>query len=90
MDFTKYYLKITMEAINEQISRRNFIINAKRIRQYHNFSSSDRSKINFIWRSLEYLDKIGIIVLNKNRNCAKPKQYYLPKEMLNIEKIIGN
>lgn len=90
MDFRKYFLKLTLEAINGQISNGYTIINAKRIRQYHNIPNSDKSKINFIWKGLKCLEKAGIIALYKNRKPSKPKQYYLPKEMLNIEKIIGN
>lgn len=52
-------------------------------------SEEDKSKINFIWRGLEYLEKVGIIVLSKNCGNGKSKQYYLPKEMINIEKITG-
>lgn len=87
MDFAKYYLKLTMEAINEQISRGNLIINAKRIRQYHNFSSSDKSKINFIWRNLERLEKEGLIELYLNKS---PKVYKLPHELLKIENLVGD
>ena len=88
MDFPKYFLKLTLEAINVYISKGNTIINAKRIRSYHNIPNSDRSKINFIWRGLEYLEKAEIIVLSKNRGNGKSKQYSLPKEMINIEKIM--
>ncbi|MFX1411737.1 MAG: hypothetical protein ACFFA6_15410 [Promethearchaeota archaeon] len=65
-------LKDTLEAINKLIENNVYIVNTKRIRRCYNIKSSNRSKINFIWRSLNYLEKQGILMLNGTTN---PKTY---------------
>ncbi|MFX1316956.1 MAG: hypothetical protein ACFE9T_13930 [Promethearchaeota archaeon] len=65
-------LKETLEAINKLIENNVYIVNTKKIRRCYNIKSSNRSKINFIWRSLNYLEKKGILMLNGTTN---PKTY---------------
>jgi len=72
MDFFLKNLKDTLEAINKLIENNVYIVNTKRIRRCYNIKSSNRSKINFIWRSLNYLEKQGILMLNGTTN---PKTY---------------
>ena len=78
MDFFLKNLEETLEAINKLIDNNVNIVNTKRIRRCNNVRSSDRSKINFIWRSLNFLEQKDI--LEKN-GIAKPKTYVIkPKD----------
>lgn len=65
-------LKDTLDAINKLIDNNVYIVNTKRIRRCFNIKSSDRSKINFIWRSLKFLEQEGILTLN---GITNPKTY---------------
>lgn len=87
MDFFLKNLKDTLEAINKLIDNNVNIVNTKRIRRCNNIRSSDRSKINFIWRSLNFLKEEGILLPN---GINSPKNYKIkPKEKINIEKFIS-
>ncbi|MFX0030225.1 MAG: hypothetical protein ACFE8B_13520 [Candidatus Hermodarchaeota archaeon] len=72
MDFFMNNLKDTLDAINKLIDNNVYIVNTKRIRRCFNIKSSDRSKINFIWRSLKFLEQEGILTLN---GITNPKTY---------------
>ncbi|MFX1343516.1 MAG: hypothetical protein ACFFBC_01180 [Promethearchaeota archaeon] len=72
MDFFVNNLKDTLNAINKLIENNVYIVNTKRIRKCSNIKSSNRSKINFIWRSLKFLEKEGILTLN---GITNPKTY---------------
>jgi len=61
-------------------------ITVKRIRTVKDIRSSDRSQINFIWRSLDYLEKQGILALNGSRN---PKSYTLKNDLFDTDSIIS-
>ena len=87
MDFQRYFLKLTLEAINNFIARGKTIVDVKRVRKYYNISQSDKSKINFIWRSLELLEKIGFITKYLNKT---PKIYKLPSKIIKIENVMGD
>jgi hypothetical protein len=69
MDFFIKYLEDTLEAIKKLNSGP---ITVKKIRTIKGIRSSDRSQINFIWRSLAYLEKKGVLTANGSRN---PKSY---------------
>ena len=87
MDFFLKNLKETLEAINKLIENNVMIVNAKRIRRCNNIKSSNRSKINFIWRSLNYLEREGILEAN---GAIKPKNYKIrSKEKIDIEEVIS-
>jgi len=87
MDFFKENLKTTLEAINKLIDNKVSIVNTKRIRRCNHIKSSDRSKINFIWRSLNFLEKENI--LEKN-GVVKPKTYKIkPQEQIDIKDFIS-
>lgn len=86
MDFFKKNLRETLEAINKLIDNKINIVNCKRIRRCNNVKSSDRSKINFIWRSLNYLEQEGILIPN---GVIKPKNYKIKnREKINIDEFI--
>ncbi|KKM93985.1 hypothetical protein LCGC14_1202950 [marine sediment metagenome] len=72
MDFFLKNLKETIEAINKLMDRNITIVNTKRIRRCNNIKSSNRSKINFIWRTLDYLKNKGMLEINGFTN---PKTY---------------
>ncbi len=72
MDFFKKNLKDTLEALNKLIDNNVNIVNTKRIRRCNNIKSSNRSKINFIWRSLKFLEEEGILTIN---GIVNPKTY---------------
>ncbi len=80
MDFFLLNLRETLDAINKLIDNKIAIVNCKRIRRCQHIKSSDRSKINFIWRSLNYLEQKGILEPN---GVIKPKNY----KIKNNEKI---
>lgn len=54
MNFFKRNLEDTIHAIKDLV-KTNRRITVQNIRLFHEIKSSNRSKINFIWRSLEYL-----------------------------------
>jgi hypothetical protein len=87
MDFFLNNLKDTLDAINKLIDNNVYIVNTKRIRRCFNIKSSDRSKINFIWRSLKFLEEEGILTLN---GITNPKTYKISSEQkIDIDKFLG-
>ncbi len=87
MDFFLKNLKDTLEAINKLIENNVNIVNTKKIRRCYNIKSSNRSKINFIWRSLNYLEKQGILAIN---GATNPKTYKITaNERINVEKFLS-
>ena len=87
MDFFLKNLKETLDAINKLIDNNVTVVNTKRIRRCNNIKSSNRSKINFIWRSLDYLEKEGILEIN---GSFSPKTYKIKLDQrLNVDKLIA-
>lgn len=87
MDFFLNNLKDTLDAINKLIDNNVYIVNTKRIRRCFNIKSSDRSKINFIWRSLKFLEEEGILTLN---GITNPKTYkILSDQKIDISKFLN-
>jgi len=87
MDFFLSNLKETIEAINKLIDNNVNIVNTKRIRRCNNIKSSNRSKINFIWRALRYLEEEGILTLN---GITNPKTYKITiNEKIDISKLLS-
>ena len=87
MDFFLENLKDTLEAINKLIDNNINVVNTKRVRRCNNVKSSNRSKINFIWRSLDFLEKEGILELN-GENSPKTYKIKLNKKV-NVEELIS-
>lgn len=86
MDFFLKNLEETLAAINKLIDNNVNIVTTKRIRRCNSVRSSDRSKINFIWRSLNFLEKEDI--LEKN-GINKPKTYKIKrKDQIDIKEFI--
>lgn len=86
MDFFLKNLRETLSAINKLIDNNIYIVNTKRVRRCNNIKSSNRSKINFIWRSLAYLKENEILELNGQ---TSPKTYkIIPEEKIDIEQFI--
>ena len=83
MDFFIKYLSETLDSINKLD---NGIITVRKIRLAQNIKSSNRSRINFIWRSLSYLVEKGILEENGSQ---RPKSYKKKTIDLNLEKIIN-
>ncbi|NVM46362.1 MAG: hypothetical protein HWN79_15745 [Candidatus Lokiarchaeota archaeon] len=87
MDFFSRNLRETMEAINKLIDNNVNLVTTKNIRRCNNIKASDRSKINFIWRSLNYLEKEGILEMN---GTYSPKSYKIAlNQKIDIEKILS-
>ncbi|UCD01180.1 MAG: hypothetical protein JSV23_09895 [Promethearchaeota archaeon] len=87
MDFFQKNLKDTLEAINKLIDNNVTIVNTKRIRRCYNIKSSNRSKINFIWRALKYCEKEGILTLN---GVTNPKTYKIMiKEKIDVDNLLS-
>lgn len=80
-----YFFDCVLKTINKCINRRMRVITVKRIRKLNDIESSDKSKINFIWSSLKFLEKNGFI---ERYNNTSPKQYRLPMTEIKIEKVI--
>jgi len=87
MDFFMNNLKDTLNAINKLIDNNVNLVNTKKIRRCANIKSSDRSKINFIWRALKFLEQEGILTLNGIKN---PKTYkILPNQKIDIDTFLA-
>ena len=87
MDFFMKYLEETLEAVNSYIEKNVNTIYTKSIRNYHGIKSSNRSKINFIWRSLNYLESQGILRVN---GTTTPKKYeIIPKKKIDINQFVS-
>ncbi len=67
---------------------KNGYISVKMIRIASNVKSSDRSKINFIWRGLKSLAAIGFLELNGSKSHKIYKLKY-PEVPIDIEEIIS-
>lgn len=81
-------LRETVEAINKLIESNVNLVNTKRIRRCNNIKSSNRSKINFIWRSLKCLEEEGILTLN---GIVNPKTYKIvPGQKINVDKFLSS
>ena len=80
-------LSDTVEAVNKLIERNVRLVNTKKIRRCFNIKSSNRSKINFIWRALKILEKEGILALN---GVTNPKTYkILTDQKIEVEKFLS-
>lgn len=87
MDFFYKNLRETLKAINTLIENNVNIVNTKRVRRCNNVKSSNRSKINFIWRSLDFLEKEGILEIN---GSYSPKTYKIkPNNKIDIDKLMA-
>ena len=81
-------LKETVEAINKLIASNINIVNTKRIRRCNNIKSSNRSKINFIWRALKCLEEEGILTLN---GITNPKTYkIIADQKINVDRFLNS
>ncbi len=80
-------LSDTVEAVNKLIESNVRLVNTKKIRRCFNIKSSNRSKINFIWRALKILEKEGILALN---GVTNPKTYkILTDQKIEVEKFLS-
>jgi hypothetical protein len=87
MDFFMKNLSDTVEAVNKLIESNVRLVNTKKIRRCFNIKSSNRSKINFIWRALKILEKEGILALN---GVTNPKTYkILIDQKIEVEKFLS-
>lgn len=86
MDFFLKNVRETLEALNKLIDNNVYVVNCKRVRRCNNVKSSNRSKINFIWRSLKLLQSEGI--LEKNGVCNPVTYKIKPKKKINIPAIL--
>ncbi|MFX1384156.1 MAG: hypothetical protein ACFFBP_17100 [Promethearchaeota archaeon] len=88
MDFFLKNLEETLNAINKCINNKVFLVNTKRIRRCNHIKSNNRSKINFIWRTLKFLEEEGTI-LEKN-GITNPMNYKIKKtEEIDIKNFIS-
>ncbi|TES95656.1 MAG: hypothetical protein E3J90_09370 [Promethearchaeota archaeon] len=87
MDFFSRNLRETLEAINKLIDNNISLVTTKSIRRCNNIKASNRSKINFIWRSLNYLEKEGILEMNGRYS---PKTYKIKSDQkIDIDDLIS-
>jgi hypothetical protein len=73
MKIPEKFLDETIRAI-DAITKDNYdsLISVKKIRDLYKISSLDYSKINFYWRSLDYLEEHKVL---KRFNTKVPKKY---------------
>lgn len=83
MDFFIKHLEETIKAIKNM---NGSPITVKRVRMVKDIPSSDRSQINFIWRTLGYLEEKGILEMNGSKN---PKSYKVSNVPFDVEYIIS-
>ena len=83
---SKQYLHDVINAINYFIEKKGTIIDTKRIRNYYKIKSSNRSKINFIWRFLDFLESNGYIELVHEN----PKLYRIPQAQIDFKEVFNN
>jgi len=87
MDFFSRNLRETLEAINKLIDNNISLVTTKSIRRCNHIKASNRSKINFIWRSLNCLEKTGILEMN---GIYSPKTYKIkPNQKIDIDDLIS-
>ena len=87
MDFFSRNLRETLEAINKLIDNNISLVTTKSIRRCNNIKASNRSKINFIWRSLNYLEQEGILEMNGRYS---PKTYKIKLDQkIDVDDIIS-
>ncbi|KKL58948.1 hypothetical protein LCGC14_2220250 [marine sediment metagenome] len=73
MNIFQSNLEKTVKAINYLVKKK-VRITVEKIRQFHDIKSSNRSKVNFIWRGLAYLNNQNVLkCISKN----SPKIYEL-------------
>ena len=79
-------LSDVINVINSFIEKKKTIIDTKKIRKYYKIKPSNRSKINFIWRVLEFLECKGYIeLIHKN-----PKSYRIPQLKIDFKELSNN
>lgn len=81
------YLHDVINAINYFIEKKGSIIDTKRIRNYYKIKSSNRSKINFIWRFLDFLENNGYIELVHENPT---KLYRIPQSKIEFKEVLNN
>ncbi len=87
MDFFLKNLREVFEAINKLIDKDLITVNTRRVRQCNDVKASDRSKINFIWRALGFLEQQEIL---GKIGSVKPKNYKIyVVETIDIDKFIS-
>ena len=87
MDFFLKNLRQTLEAIIKLKASKISIIDTKRIRRCYNVKPSNRSQINFIWRTLKYLEGVG--VLEQNGSTTTKSYKIKVKKKIDIENILS-
>ena len=76
MNFSQINLEKTKSAIKTLTkNNKNFKFTVKNVRWVNNIKSSNKSKINFTWRSLDKLIEDGILEVEDLN--SKPKKYKL-------------
>ena len=76
MNFFEENLRDTINAVN-QLRSKNGVISVSKIRNVQKIESTNRSKINFIWRGLHYLVSKNILEINSSKN---PKNYIIKSQ----------
>lgn len=86
-NFRKHYLRLTVRAINVLFAKERTYVDTKTIRRLSQIPSTDRSSINFIWRSLEYLENQGYIEKNGRDS---PQLYEITSaSLIDIKKVLN-
>jgi hypothetical protein len=84
MDFFLQNIKEVVESLNRLIERNIPLADTKKVRICAGIKSSNRSKINFIWRSLKYLNEHGFIDIDG----AAGKYKLTRKTPFDVDKVV--
>ena len=87
MDFFEQNLKEVLLAINYLMQKGNLIVNTKKVRIVNGISPENRSKINFIWRSLKFLECNYSILEKTDRNGSTSYKIML-EQQIEVEEFI--
>jgi len=88
MDFFLTNLRDTLTAINNLIERNIDMVNTKIVRRCNHIKTSNRSKINFIWRSLNFLEQKGILNFAYRKNIKNFK--IIAQKIIDIDKFVSS
>jgi len=88
MEFFLINLRDTIKAINNLIERNIDMVNTKIVRRCNHIKTSNRSKINFIWRSLNFLEQKGILNFAYRKNIKNFK--IIAQKIIDIDKFVSS
>ncbi len=78
-------IKETVESLNLMIKDNVFVATTKKVKRYLNIKPGDNSKTNFVWRTLDLLEKTGFLEKTDGDN---PKTYKIKLKNIDWEQTV--